>query len=125
MLGFKILTQWRFEYVLCFYNRRIIESRILKMESSSGIYANPFSLRFKKRKKKRAIWSSTGGRTDIFLTDSILLCDRCNMTKSLKEIKNILCMLNDSQIQVGFCCFVCVFIFNMVQCQDGKIRTHI
>ena len=93
--------------MLCFYNRRIIESRILKMESSSGIYADPFSLRFKE-KKKRAIWSSTGGRTDIFLTDSILLCDRCNMTESLKEIKNILCMLNDSHIQVGFC-FVCVY----------------
>ena len=38
--------------MLCFYNRKIIESRILKMESSSGIYANLFSLRFKKRKKK-------------------------------------------------------------------------
>ena len=34
--------------MLCFYNRRIIESRILKMESSSGIYADPFSLRFKR-----------------------------------------------------------------------------
>lgn len=76
------------------------------MESSSGIYADPFSLRFKGG-GERAIWSSTGGRTDIFLTDSILLCDRCNMTESLKEIKNILCMLNDSQIQVGFC--LCVY----------------
>ena len=38
--------------MLCFYNRRIIESRILKMESSSGIYAGPFSLRFKGEKKK-------------------------------------------------------------------------
>lgn len=37
--------------MLCFYNRRIIESRILKMESSSGIYADPFSLRFKGKKK--------------------------------------------------------------------------
>lgn len=40
--------------MLCFYNRRIIESRILKMESSSGIYADPFSLRFKGGKKKKA-----------------------------------------------------------------------
>lgn len=38
--------------MLCFYNRRIIESRILKMESSSGIYANPFSLGFKKKKSE-------------------------------------------------------------------------
>ena len=38
--------------MLCFYNRRIIESRILKMESSSGIYADPFSLRFKEGGKE-------------------------------------------------------------------------
>lgn len=106
-------------YLFCLYNRRIIESRILEMEN------NPFSLQIKK-KEKRAIWSSTGCRTYIFLTDSMLLCDRCNMTESLTEIKNILYMLNDSQIQVGFCCcFVCVFIFNLIQYQDEKIRTHI
>jgi len=48
------------------------------------------------------------------------------MIESLTEIKYILSLLNDSQIQVGFCCcFVCVFIFNLVQSQDGKIRTNL
>lgn len=46
--------------MFCFFNDRVIDSRILKPEHSSGIYAIPFSSQMKKKVNHLEVLLETG-----------------------------------------------------------------